>query len=187
MLFRERWRSDTIKMVIYMKQKTLKKIVLSGLFAAIISVATLLSVPLPTGGFANFGDCFVILSGIILGPVYSFFAAGIGSALSDLFLGWANYAPVTFLIKGIMALVAYHIAGRKENFGIIRCSVASITSEAIMICGYFCFELMLYGAGAIANLVGNGLQGIVGVVSAVSFSAVLNKTGLLNKIRKNCK
>ena len=167
-----------------MKQKTLKKIVLSGLFAAIICVATLLSVPLPTGGFANFGDCFVILSGIILGPVYSFFAAGIGSAFADLFLGWANYAPVTFLIKGLMATVAYYIAGRKEESGIIRCSVASVACESIMICGYLCFELILYGAGAVANLVGNGFQGVVGAVSAVSFSAVLNKSGLLNKIRK---
>ena len=44
------------------------KIVLSGLFAAVIFVLTAF-VPIPLGhGYANAGDVFVVLSGVMLGP-----------------------------------------------------------------------------------------------------------------------
>ena len=51
--------------------KNLKKYVLSALFAALCCIATMLiQCPSPTGGYIHLGDGFVILSGIILGPIY---------------------------------------------------------------------------------------------------------------------
>ena len=40
-------------------------------------------------------------------PVYAFVSAGLGSALADVFSGYLVYAPATFVIKGLMALVAF--------------------------------------------------------------------------------
>lgn len=169
-----------------MKQNTIQKIVLSGLLAAVVSTATLIALPLPTGGFANLGDCFVIISGIVLGPVYGFLSAGIGSALSDVFLGWASYAPATFVIKGVMALVVALIAGRKPlKLSFVRLALSSVLSEIIMVSGYFLFEIPLYGlAGALADIAGNSVQGVVGAASALVLTTVLFKTKIIDRISK---
>ena len=77
------------------------------MLAALTCVATIvIKIPSPLNGYINLGDCIVLLSGWLLSPVYGFFAAGLGSALADLFSGYAAYAPATFLIKGLMALIA---------------------------------------------------------------------------------
>ena len=89
----------------------LKKLILAALFAALSCVATMsIRIPTPgTGGYIHPGDAIVILSGVILGPVWGFFAGGIGSTLSDLIGGYFVYVPITFVIKGLVALVAGHL------------------------------------------------------------------------------
>ena len=86
----------------------LKKLILAALFAALSCVATMsIRIPTPgTGGYIHPGDAIVILSGVILGPVWGFLAGGIGSALSDLIGGYFVYVPITFMIKGLVALAA---------------------------------------------------------------------------------
>ena len=86
----------------------LKKLILAALFAALSCVATMsIRIPTPgTGGYIHPGDAIVILSGVILGPVWGFLAGGIGSALSDLIGGYFIYVPITFVIKGLVALAA---------------------------------------------------------------------------------
>ena len=90
-----------------MKNQT-KKIILAALFAALTCAAThVLPYSNPWNGrLIHPGDAIVILSGIILGPAYGFLAAGIGSCMSDLLGGYLNYVPITFLIKGLVALFA---------------------------------------------------------------------------------
>ena len=89
-----------------MKNKTLR-LVMAALLTAMTCVATMvIKIPITaTGGYINLGDCIVLLSGILLGPLYGGLAAGIGSALADLFSGYVAFAPATFLIKGIMAVI----------------------------------------------------------------------------------
>ena len=90
-----------------MKSNT-KKIVMAALMAALACVATMIiKVPSPLKGYLNLGDCVVLTTGWMLSPIYGFLAAGLGSALADLFSGYVVYAPATFLIKGCMALIAY--------------------------------------------------------------------------------
>lgn len=86
----------------------LLRLVTAAVLAALACVATMVvSVPIPaTKGYFNLGDCIVLLCGLFLGPVYGALAGGLGSALADLFLGYAVYAPGTFIIKGCMALFA---------------------------------------------------------------------------------
>ena len=90
-----------------MENKT-KKIVMTALFAALACVATMsIRIPTPgTSGYIHPGDAIVILSGIILGPAYGFLAAGIGSCMADLLGGYFIYVPITFAVKGLVALFA---------------------------------------------------------------------------------
>ena len=83
-----------------MNDKKIRKLVLAALLAALVCVATMVvQIPSPMQGYVNLGDCFVLLSGWLLGPWYGFAAGGIGSMLADLFLGYAHYAPGTLVIK----------------------------------------------------------------------------------------
>ena len=92
-----------------MENSKTRKIVLTAMFAALCCVATMIiKIPSPLKGYLNLGDCIVLLSGFMLSPLYGFLAAGIGSALADLFAGYVIYAPATFVIKGVMALIAFY-------------------------------------------------------------------------------
>ena len=167
-----------------MAKFSLKRLVLAGLFAALTSVATLISVPLPFG-YANLGDLFVILCGVILGPVYGGLAAGIGAALSDLVLGYALYAPATFLIKGIMAVIVWLFAQQlAKKFFTLRFIIGSFLAELFMVAGYLGFELIIYGKGAFASIPGNTIQATVCFIAAIVVFVVLSKTKLLDKLRK---
>ena len=65
---------------------TTKKVVTASMLAALVCVATMIiKIPSPLKGYINLGDCIVLLSGWLLSPLYGFLAAGIGSALADIF------------------------------------------------------------------------------------------------------
>ena len=148
-----------------------KKIVMTALFSALTCVATLIiKIPSPLKGYLNLGDCIVLLAGWMLSPVYGFIAAGLGSALADLFSGYVIYAPATFLIKGLMAIIAFFLFRLLcRKIGNVSSRVISgVCAEIIMILGYFVFEGFLYGfAPSLVNIPANGLQGIAGIIIGV--------------------
>lgn len=160
-----------------MRDVRIKKLVLASVFAAIICVATaVFSFPLPGNGFANLGDCFIIICGGLIGPWWAFAAAAIGAALSDIILGYVVYAPATFIIKGVMALIVYYIAVKNGKISVIKTAVAAIVAEIVMVAGYYLFELAVYGAGvAVPDLFGNSMQGVVGAVTGTVVLPVLLK------------
>ena len=99
-----------------MSHVKIRKLVLAALFAALCTVMTLvIQIPSPMQGYVNLGDCAVLLSAWVLGPVYGGVAAGTGSMLADLFSGYAHYAPGTFLIKLCMAVAAALILADKTD------------------------------------------------------------------------
>lgn len=171
-----------------MKNQLTFRLVFSGLLAAVVCVMTMISIPLSATGYANLGDCFVILSGVVLGPVYGPLAAGVGSMLADLFLGYTVYAPATFVIKGLMSLAVALIIGKKTQLSgvtaVLKTALAAILAEVIMLAGYFSYESVLYGVKtALAAALGNTLQGVVGAVSATIVCTVLSASGVMSKIK----
>lgn len=164
-----------------MRIKT-KKIVVAALFAALACVATMIiKIPSPLKGYLNLGDCIVLVAGWMLSPAYGFLAAGLGSALADIFSGYMIYAPATFLIKGMMALVAFY--GFKLLFnrlGDLPARIISgVAAEMIMILGYFVFEGFLYGfIPSLVNIPANGVQGIAGLIIGVLLIKVLKKSNI---------
>ena len=158
---------------------TTQKIIFSSMLAALTGVSTMvIKIPSPLNGYINLGDCIVLLSGWLLSPVYGFFAAGLGSALADLFSGYAAYAPATFLIKGLMALIAF--AGFRimyKRLGNLTARIISGTAaEIFMVLGYWVFEGFLYGFGPSAvNIPANGIQGVAGLVLGVVLTKIFEK------------
>lgn len=155
-----------------MKKINLQSLALSGLFAALVCVATMIiHIPTPTKGYVNLGDGVVNVCAWVLGPIYAPTAAGIGSALADIFSGYPVYAPATFVIKALMAAVAYFVFYiLKKHFNPITAYVvSSIASEIIMCVGYFLFEGFIYHSFAIAALgiQANLVQGAIGMISSV--------------------
>ena len=153
-----------------MKKDKLTRLVLAALFAALCCADTsLIHIPIPaTNGYINLGDGVVLLGAFLLGPVYGAAAGALGSMLADLLLGYALYAPGTFVIKGLMALCAAltmsAFRGRKGGL-----TVGAIAGELVMLLGYFAYESLAlgYGLAAAASIPANAIQGAAGIVAAV--------------------
>jgi uncharacterized membrane protein len=158
-----------------------RKLVFASLFAALTFVSTCVSFPIVIG-YVNLGDCFVILSGLILGP-YGIASAIIGSVICDLILGYAVYIPATFIIKGLMAFIVYILAGKK--YSLIRQILAAFLAEIIMVAGYFLYECfcMGMGIGAIASIPYNCLQGAVAIISSTVLYVILDKTKIIKRMK----
>lgn len=168
-----------------------RKLVLASLFAALTFVATLIHIHVPgmQTGYVNLGDCFVIVSALLLGPIYGSIAGGIGSALTDFLHGYVIYVPATFVIKTLMGVAAYFVykllAKNKDSFNSLAVSVSGTVAEIIMIFGYLFYEgqFIVGYAGAAVGIPGNCIQGIFGVVGAVLLLKVLKKTKITDMIK----
>lgn len=165
-----------------MNTKT-KKIVTAALMAALSCVATMiLKIPSPLKGYINLGDCIVLAAGWLLSPVWGFLAAGLGSALADILSGYVIYGPATFLIKGMMALVAFHgfkLLHNKCNKLFSRI-ISGIAAEIVMIVGYFVFAGLLYGFGpAAVNISANAVQGIAGILIGIILVQIIEKSKIV--------
>ena len=73
--------------------------------------------------------------------------AAVGSCLADLLAGYVTYAPITFIIKGIMGLVAGHLLQKKTR-SVAYSALLLLLLQAFMVLGYFLFEAILYGMPA---------------------------------------
>ena len=172
---------DTIATHLTENKIETRTIILAALMAALTSVGTMIiKVPTPTMGYIHPGDGFVLLSGLLLGPIWGGLAAGIGSALSDLIGGYFVYVPATFIIKALTAITGFvifkaltKILSAKTDLPALILS--GIAGEAVMVLGYFLFEIFMLAivnqtsisAGVIASIAGivpNIIQGIFGVI-----------------------
>lgn len=163
-----------------MKSFTLRKMVMAAVMTALVAVATaVIPIPLPTG-YGHPGDALVLLAGWLLGPLWGAVAAGLGSALADLFLGYVAYAPATFVVKALTAavcgLLTAALAG-KIKFRPLSLVIGGVLGEAVMVGGYFLYESVVLGLGAAAaaSLPGNLMQGAVGLVLFVLLAVLLRK------------
>ena len=142
-----------------MSDKKIRTMVMAAVLAALACVATrVVQIPSPMNGYVNLGDCFVLLSGWLLGPWWGAAAGGIGSMLADLLLGYGHYAPGTL--------------------------VSGVVSEVIMVAGYFGYAALLLGKGigAAASIPGNLVQGAVGLVAGFLLLQVARRTHLEEKV-----
>jgi uncharacterized membrane protein len=152
-----------------------KRLVQTGLLAAVIAVTTMVvNVPLPgVKGYVNVGDAVVLLSGILLGPAAGAFAGAVGSSLADLLLGYAHWAPWTFIIKGIEGFLAGWLAFRPQKGSTF---LGVFAGAGVMVVGYLLVGMLYYGwAAAVVSLPGDLLQGGVSALLCVIIANPLRK------------
>jgi uncharacterized membrane protein len=152
------------------------RLTFTALFAAIIMLATMIYIPLGAGGgYLNPGDSMIYAAAWFLGPLAA--AAGaIGSALADVILGYAIYAPATFIIKGLMGLVVGLLIKRNgQNF--ISKIIAMSAGALIMAAGYLIYEyfILQMGVAALANILWNMVQAVAGVIIGTLVVSALGK------------
>lgn len=184
-----------------MKKQTLsaKKIVLVGLMAALTAVGSALRITLPLdiGGNTSFhlGNIFCALSGILLGPWLGGLAAGLGSAIFDMFYpAFFSEAWLTFLMKGAYGLAAglvIRVGGK--NWGYIKAVLAAVAGaltyaalylaksyfKAVLVSGVAADADWLAVAGKLPATVFNAVVAIIfAPVLAVAISKSLEKSHL---------
>ncbi len=102
------------------KNLTTKRLVYIALFTALVYIfSRFFQIPVVTPfGQTRFhlGNVFCLLSGILMGPGYGGLAAGLGSALFDLFDPvYFTSTPITFVTKFALAFVAGAIYRKRSE------------------------------------------------------------------------
>ena len=179
-----------------MYKTNIKELTISGLMAALVLVGTMLiQVPTPTKGYIHIGDSMVYLSGVLLGPIAGSIAAALGSMLADLFSGYGIYAPATFVIKGLDAMVVGYIYNRVVSGDagtlkkIVTFGISALLGGTIMVVGYLVYESVLYGfTTAALGIVGNITQAVGGGILAAPLLLALDRVRFFqSKLKENHK
>jgi uncharacterized membrane protein len=109
----------------------IEKLILTGLLTALVAVTTIaIAIPVPfTNGYVHPGDSMIFMAVLILGRRRGALAAGLGSALADILLGYFVWAPFTLAIKACMAfftgLIIEKCAERRRALAV---SCAAVTA-----------------------------------------------------------
>lgn len=165
-----------------MKNLTTKKLAYIGLFTALVFVSNYLQIPFVTP-FGNtrfhLGNVFCLLSGLILGPGFGGLAAGLGSALFDLFDPiYFTSAPTTFLNKFLLAAVAGWFFYKKDKE--VETKKSRIVLASIL--GQLTYIILYLGKSYIKNVYILGLTRQASMVEIVQKAGVSFTNGVISVI-----
>ena len=168
--------------------KTLK-LVVAALFAALTTVATMF-IQIPTlKGYIHLGDCFVILSGILLGPVYGACAAGIGSMLADVLTGYFVFAPATLIIKALAGGLCGYLYSKLDQTAmnrIVKTVFSGLVAAVTIVLGYFVFEIFYEGfPAAVLEILPNVVQVTSGIIISTILYPLLSSIPSFRQMSKN--
>lgn len=169
------------------KNYTTKKIAIVALMIGLVYVGSLISFYIPVGigtpTRLHLGNGFCLLAGMILGPIWGGFAAGVGSVFLDLTNpAYIAGAPITFIFKFLMGAVCGAIAMDKSGHGInkrknlIGGILGQLTYIVLYIGKTFLSLNLLFGVpkegawGVLATKLGSS---VINAVFAVIISMVL--------------
>jgi len=156
-----------------------KRTALLALTVVVALMTLFVRIPLPTRGYFNVGDVAVVFAGLVLGSLgkgrrfgWGAAAGGIGSALADIIGGYANFAPVTLIAKGLEGGLAALASADNPA----RHYTLLALGGACMVATYFAAETLVpaYGGlqGALTELVPNLIQAVGGFVGGrLTFAA----------------
>ncbi len=140
-----------------------RSLVSCAILAALVYVVTFLvqiPVPFAQGAYVNAGDAMVYAGAFFPGGIFAAAAAGIGSALADITVGASLYILPTLIIKFLMCLACTSII--KNMNGNFRFVLGNIAGGAIMVTGYFMYEMLMFGFAQAIVLVPMNLVQLAG-------------------------
>ena len=148
-----------------------RNVALGAVFAAGVAVATIL-VSIPVGvGYLNFGEIVIYTAAFLFGGTVGGLSGGVGAAVADIILGWAFYAPVTFIVKGLEGFVIGQLSGESTKSKLFAVAVGA----PFMIAGYFFARVYFEGfpAAVFQELPIDLVQASVGAAVALPLSKAL--------------
>ncbi len=168
------------------RNDNVNSMVMAALMMAMITVCTMfIKIPTPSG-YVHLGTMVVILAIAILGWKYGVIAGAVGTALADLISGYAIWAPGSFAVVFVTALIyGYFIDRTAKKHGGIRNSfdideiLGSALAVIIFTLGYFIYGgAVVYGwSGALLVVIPNLLQVVTGVILGRVFGTAICKAG----------
>ena len=191
------------------RQADARMLAMASVFAALCYVGcTYFKIPIPgSTSFFHFGNTFCVLGALFLGGFWGGMAASIGMTISDLFNGYIDSAPRTFILKLCIGLIAgfvahkvFHIAENRDNRKlplpaavVISCAAGmafNVVADPLL--GYL-YKTYVMGmpqniAASLAKIatIATAVNAVVAVVAATIFYMVLrpalNKSKLLPKV-----
>jgi len=144
-------------------------------FVVVIMIITMfIRIPLPSGGYFNFGDVAIVFAGLLLGRKGGFLAGGIGSALADILGGFAIFSPLTFVAKGIEGLLSGFAKGKK---GVLSW-LFPLFGVLFMVLIYFVGEIFMPSIkleGALLEIFPNLIQAAGGLIGGKLLFEIYNR------------
>lgn len=130
-------------------------------FTILVMISTLLiRIPIPGGGYFNFGDVVIVFCGLHGGKRSGLIAGGVGSALADI-IGFPLFAPITLIAKGSLGFFAGMAKGSSSRIRYIWPIIGGMLMVAIYFVGTW--YMPSFGkAAAIADFLPNVLQATLG-------------------------
>ena len=144
-----------------------------GVFAALgVAAIWIFRVPGPGGNiYFHLGETIILTSALLLGRRGGAFVGAVSSALADMLLGFPAWAPFSFVIHG---LEGYIVGRLTTGEGGAREVTAMASGAFVMIAGYAASAALLYGAALVPlELIGDSIQGLLGIATAYPFTRFL--------------
>ncbi len=165
-----------------------KNLVLAGVLAALVCIATFLHLPSVGGGYVHLGDTVIYLAAAMLPMPYAMAAAAVGAGLADLLVA-PMWAPFTLVIKALMVLA---FTAKKERLLCRRNAVAPVLSGVIGVAGYYLAEMIILwlsgdslaiaGVTAVAGIPFNAMQEVAGYIGFVLLAIALDRLQIKKRL-----
>lgn len=161
-----------------------KKIAILSVSIAIVAVFTfVVKIPTPGGGYLNAGDVAICFLSFTFGPITAFVAASFGSMIADVLSGYAQWAPISFIVHGLEGLlVALILKTKKDEVlskkkRIIKEIVSSFIAVITVSGGYFILSgFFIYGfTTALVEVPMNIAQSAIGAILGLALSESVRK------------
>ena len=151
-----------------------RTIALIGLMSAFCFVSNYISIPIGDVTRIHLGNGVCALSGLLLGPLPGGFCGGIGAFLYDLTNPkYAAGAPVTFIMKFVIGLVAGYLARKGEKLGKSGLfNFAGVTLGAFSYTGLYLLKSFVKEAYLLKNPMETVMVKMAAKAGASTFNAV---------------
>lgn len=138
---------------------TTSKLVITGAFAAMITIMTAYICHIPygaNGGYVHFGDTLIYIAAVFLPKPYALAAAAIGGGMADL-LTAPMWTPATVVIK---MLIVLPFTSKSRKVLVPQNMIAPVIAAVISAGGYYLAEGILFGTfvAPLASLAGSAIQ-----------------------------
>ena len=163
--------------------------VYAAVFAAMIFALTrFIQIPVPGGaGYLHFGDAMIYIVESTLGGPWALLASALGAAIADLTSVFAVYAPISAIVKVLIALPFVLVNKKSEKILTPLTICLTIPSGVITVLGYFLGDLIVNKAYAVADIPMNIVQAVGSAIIFVVISAAFDAAKLKKKLFINKK